>query len=381
MFQSHVMQQIYKSRILRFLIVWVLSTFVELVALYSCVEFLWFDIFISIIIAFLLALIHSFFLNKIWTFQDKSWRNRRLFVKFFIVSSIGFILTLVFMYVFIVIFDIYYLLAKVFTTGIVVVWNFLWNQMWTFRKKQMKKLKVKHSLTYSIVIPAYNEADRIWNTLQKVDNFFQQNAKSYEIIVVDDGSKDNTVDIVYSGWYENVKVLVNPENKGKWYAVKTGVLQSKGKYILFIDADNSTPIEEFPKLLQYVKEYDVIIGSRFVEKSIIQKRQPLYRVLIGRGGNFLIRNFLVDGIKDTQCGFKLFKRKAALDIFSKQKVEWFGFDMELLLIADFKWYTIKEVWVRWINSENSRVRPVKDAIRTLYELFYIKLNYWFDWYK
>lgn len=373
--------KLYESKIMRFLVVGASSTLIELVLLYVLVEYGQIDLFIAIIIVFVVAVIHSFVLNKIWTFGDTSGKYKRLFVKFLIVSSVWFVLTLFWMYVFTILLGIYYIFSKILTTVLVVIWNFLWNKMWTFRHKPIKKLKDKHSLKYSIIIPAYNEQDRIGDTLNKISHYFEKLWKTYEILVIDDGSSDNTKQVVLSANIPKLELLSKTKNYGKGSSVKRWMMKARGKYLLFTDADNSTPIEELDKLMQYISEYDIVIGSRFTKNSNIKQKQPWYRVFIGRGWNFLIKNFLFGGISDTQCGFKLFKRKAALDIFPLQKIKGFGFDMEILLIALSKGYTIKEVGVVWINSEFSRVRPIKDGIKTLGDLIYIKLNYWFDGYN
>ena len=209
------------------------------------------------------------------------------------------------------------------------------------------------------------------------DYIFEKNLNT-EIIVVDDGSKDRTTEVIkhYQGKIKNLKLIALGKNYGKGYAVKKGIDESKGKYILFTDADNSTPIEEFEKLFKELKENDaqIAIGSRYLSDSKVKIAQPRYRILMGRMGNILIRIFLIDGIKDTQCGFKLFTHEAAREIFSLQKVRRFGFDMEALVVASSLGHKIIEVPVSWFNSAESRVRPIKDAFITLKDLVYIKLN-------
>ncbi|MDD5769717.1 MAG: glycosyltransferase [Candidatus Gracilibacteria bacterium] len=187
--------------------------------------------------------------------------------------------------------------------------------------------------------------------------------------------------MVVKSFDENIKVVKNLKNMGKGFSIKNGILESNGEYILFIDADNSTPIDNFGKLEKYIEKYDVVIGSRHLEDSEIMIKQPWYRRIVGKLGNKLINLILIKGIKDTQCGFKLFKHNCANDIFESQKIKRWGFDMEILFISKIRGYSIKEVPVSWLNSDGSRLHPIKDSIKTLIELLYIKLNYWFDGYN
>jgi len=358
-----------------------IGTFVDLGALYILVEALAVPVLTATTISFVLAVMNNFVLNKIWTFQNKSKNYRKLFIKFLIVSVIGLGLTLGCMYIFVHVLFIWYMFAKAITSVIVLVWNFFGNKIWTFKIKE-KSLDIIENFPfeYSIIIPAYNEGNRIKNTLLIIDNYIKEKHLSTEIIVVDDGSKDQTVKIVEKLMEKipNLKIETYTRNRGKGFAVKTGVFSSKGKYILFTDADNSTPIEELEKLRKAMDKTkaNLSIGSRYIEGSKIQIKQPGYRILIGRIGNFLIRLFLIDNIQDTQCGFKLFEHRAAKEIFSFQKVKRFGFDMEALVVAESLGYKIAEVPVSWFNSVESRLRPIKDSMITLKDLIYIKINLW-----
>lgn len=369
---------------LKYAVVWISSTFVDIFSLYIFVDIFFLNLYFSVFLSFLLAVINGFVLNKIWTFEDKSNKYKRQFLKFFIVSVVWLSLTLSLMYLFVDILEIYYLLSKAFTSLIVLFWNYTANKIWTFRQINneiiIKEPKQKYDLKYSIIVPAYNEEKRIINTLKRALDFFNEKKESYEIIVVNDWSSDNTVKIV-SEFDKKIKIVENGKNMWKWYSIKNWVFHASWEYILFIDADNSTPIENFLKLEKYIDKYDVVIGSRHLSESEIWKKQPIYRRIVWRLWNKLIQFVLLKWIKDTQCGFKLFKHNAANNIFPFQKINRFGFDMEILFISKIKWYSIKEVAVSWFNDEWSRLHPVKDSLKTLYELLYIKLNYWFDWYK
>lgn len=210
----------------------------------------------------------------------------------------------------------------------------------------------------SIIIPAYNEEKRLGKTLEEVRTFLKNHDS--EIIVVDDGSTDGT---------SAFSLISYPVNMGKGYAIKKGVEAAAGDLILFMDADNATPIGELEKLLKV--DADIVIGSRYLPESAIEKKQPLFRVLIGRLGNLIIRLLVVKNVKDTQCGFKLFKKNVAKELFSELQTDRFGFDIEILGRAQKKGYRIVEVPVTWLHNDNSRVRPIRDAFKTLADLIKI----------
>lgn len=379
-----MIKKILDRKVIKFLIVWITSTIVDIAFLYIFYEKIWLSLYISIFLSFLLSVINWFLLNKFWTFEDKSKSYKSQFFKFFIASSIWLLITFVLMYLFVEIFSIYYIYAKLLTTLVVVVWNYNINKFWTFAiKEDIKKIinNFNYDIKYSIVVPAYNEEKRIENTLKEINNFFVDKNEKYEIIVVDDWSKDNTIKVVENIWFD-VKIIKWVKNRWKWYAVKKWILESLWEYVLYTDADNSTPIQEFDKLLNEVSsDYDIAIWSRYLKDSKLEKKQPFYRIIISRLWNFLIKNILIWWFKDTQCWFKMFKNHVAKDIFSKQKTLWFGFDMEILLVSKTIGYSIKEVPVIWIDSPDSRVNPVKDMFKTLKELIIIKFNHLIDWYK
>ena len=227
----------------------------------------------------------------------------------------------------------------------------------------------------TVIIPAYNEGPMVRKSIDSVATAFYPHDR-LEIFVVDDGSKDDTAGVVNAmkQRIHDLRCFRYLANRGKGYAVKIGVEKSRGEYILFTDADNSTPIEEFEKFYPLLSHTKVVIGSRYMADSDVKIKQPKYRILLGRLGNFLIKVFLFDDIRDTQCGFKAFQHRAAKELFSRMKINRFGFDIELLSIAYLLQYSVREVPVSWFNSPVSRVRPIKDALRTFTELLYIKLN-------
>lgn len=234
----------------------------------------------------------------------------------------------------------------------------------------MKKVSI------SIIIPAYNESKRIVRTLNKIVDYFDLGKWDYEILVVDDGSKDNTIGVIneLSKKNKRIKLLQNKKNKGKGYSVRAGILNARNELVLFTDADLSTPIEELDKFMRFIDVYDIIIGSRRLKGSRIKIKQPFYRRIPGKIFPILVNLLVLKDIQDSQCGFKLFKRKAAIDIFKRQTIKGFGFDVEVLYLAKRLGYRIKEIPVVWINDVNSRLDPIKDSYRMFKELLKIKFN-------
>ena len=209
----------------------------------------------------------------------------------------------------------------------------------------------------SIIIPAYNEAKRIPLTLVDIDRHMEKATFPYEIIVVDNNSRDATREIAerFAGAIKNMKV-VECRTQGKGAAVRAGMLAAQGAIRVFTDADNSTSITHVVKMEHYFKEgYDVVIGSRAVEGAKMEPAQPWYRRVPGHLGNLFIQLMLLPGIKDTQCGFKAFSEKAAEDIFAKACINGWGFDVEVLALAHVMGYRVKEMPVVWVNDPSSHV--------------------------
>jgi len=230
----------------------------------------------------------------------------------------------------------------------------------------------------SIIIPAYNEEKRLPKTLAEIDKYLKKQNYNYEIIVVSDGSKDKTVEVVENlkPQIANLRLIDKKENYGKGYGVRLGMLEAKGKYRLFSDADNSTSIDQVEKMWpEFKKGYDVVIGSRDIKGAILDPPQPFLRkMILGKG--FRILTQIICGtweILDTQCGFKGFTQKAARDIFSECKINRFAFDPEVLVVAKKLGYRIKEIPVYWKNDPESKVK-FKSIIKMFFELLRIRLN-------
>jgi dolichyl-phosphate beta-glucosyltransferase len=229
--------------------------------------------------------------------------------------------------------------------------------------------------TYSIVIPAYNESARLAASLEKVLGYVHVQGWDAEVIVVNDGSRDNTAEIVLDFMARDsiLKLLENPGNRGKGYSVRNGVLHALGRIILFTDADLSSPIEEAPRLLGALDAgADIAIGSRWLRTEMQTQRQPLHRQLFGRVFNLLLRLTLGLQFADTQCGFKAFKRAAAQAIFPLQKIERWGFDPEILFLARKLGYKVEEVPVLWGHSGGARINPVVDGAKMFQEMLRVR---------
>jgi dolichyl-phosphate beta-glucosyltransferase len=231
--------------------------------------------------------------------------------------------------------------------------------------------------TYSIVIPAYNEAGRIPATLEAVVEIVRKNSWSAEVIVVDDGSTDSTADVVrkFAASAPEVRLMQNPGNRGKGYSVRSGLLQALGDVVMFTDADLSAPMEEAQGLFDAIAGgADIAIGSRWLERTRQTIRQPLYRQFFGRCFNAVTRFVMDLPFADTQCGFKAFTRAAAQTIFQLQTIERWGFDPEILFIALKRGYRIQEVPVSWAHDERTRMSYLKDGIKMLQEIAIVRWN-------
>lgn len=230
-------------------------------------------------------------------------------------------------------------------------------------------------LQMSVVVPAFNEETRLKVSLPHLWRSLKRRFTDFEIIVVDDGSSDRTAEIVssFSAGHGGVRLIRHDVNRGKGYAVRTGMLAALGDHVLFSDADLSTPAKEVGKLLDAIAGgCDIAIGSRARRESLILRRQPIYREFMGKTFNRIVRLLAVGGIRDTQCGFKCFTRQAAREIFSMGRVNGFSFDVEALYIARRKGFKVREVGVLWRNHPQSKVHPVKHSLQMLKELVLIR---------
>jgi len=230
----------------------------------------------------------------------------------------------------------------------------------------------------SVIIPAYNEERRLPKTLKSVDEYLKRQDYQYEIIVVNDGSKDKTTEIVENlkSQIANLKLIDRKENRGKGYSVKEGMLNAQGEYRIFMDADNSTSIDQIEKMWPWFeKGFDIVIGSRDIKGAVLDPPQPFIRRFVGEVFKF-VRMLICDlyTLHDTQCGFKCFTKRSAEAIFPKTRIERFAFDVEILLIAKKLGFKIKEIPVYWKNDLESKVK-LKSALKMGLDLFKIR------WYQ
>jgi len=242
----------------------------------------------------------------------------------------------------------------------------------------VENVEKEQELLVTIVIPAYNEELHIGATIRAIDEYASPRLWRCEIIVVDDGSNDNTVAEANDAAAKakaSVRVLRNRANRGKGFSVRKGMLASAGAFALFSDADLSTPIGELDRLLEKARRgYDVVIGSRALRNSEIEVHQPLYRELMGKAFNLILRSFGLSHFRDTQCGFKLFTRRAVKMIFPLAKINRFAFDVEILLIAQGLGLKIRELPVHWRDSAPSKVSLCQDSLRMFFDVMKLRLR-------
>jgi glycosyltransferase involved in cell wall biosynthesis len=230
---------------------------------------------------------------------------------------------------------------------------------------------------FSIIVPAYNEGARLGGTLDRVLGYVREQGWDAEVLVVNDGSGDNTADLVRVRAEANpaLRLIENPGNHGKGYSVRNGMLKANGEILLFTDADLSAPIEQANRLFNAVEEgADVAVGSRWLQPEMQARRQSLLRQLYGRSFNLVLRILLGLELKDTQCGFKAFRRSAARTLFAMQTIEGWGFDAELLYLARRLGMKVKEIPVVWSDVLGTRIHPLRDGLHMLAEVLVIRSN-------
>ncbi len=236
---------------------------------------------------------------------------------------------------------------------------------------------MRDPIALSIIIPAYNEASRLPATLRDLRAFLDQDGRRAEVIVVDDGSTDGTSEVVrqLEAQDERVRLIRLPQNRGKGYAVRTGVVNAAGQLVLFADADGATPFEELSRLeAQLLNGVRVAIGSRGIRDRATKVEARVYRRIAGRIFHAVVRAYAIKGFTDTQCGFKLFDASAAHDLFSRMRMSGYSFDVEVLLMALRSNYKVAEVPVNWTHQPGSKVHVIRDGIRMAIDVLRIRAN-------
>ena len=228
----------------------------------------------------------------------------------------------------------------------------------------------------SIIVPSFNEEVRLPASLQLIAAYVSSANRSTEVLVVDDGSKDRTAEVAasFADRIPNLRVLRNGENRGKGYSVRHGMQEARGEYVLFTDADLSAPIEEADKLLSALQQFDIAIGSRALNRDLIDVHESHFREFAGIIFNRIVRIVLWLPFVDTQCGFKAFRREPCRIIFEQQRIERFGFDPELLYLARHHGLKATEIPVRWSHSPATKINMMRDSIQMFIDVFTIRWN-------
>ncbi len=233
---------------------------------------------------------------------------------------------------------------------------------------------LESDIRVSVVVPAYNEAQRLPHSLPAICEYLSARPYAAEVIVVDDGSTDGTAAYVRSvlAVYPGLRLLENGSNRGKGYSVRHGMLEGRGRYVLFTDADLSTPIEEIDRALDLLEQgWDVIIGSRAVDPRLLKRPQPWHRRQAGKAFGWMVRRVTGLPFRDTQCGFKAFRQEVAQILFRRQQIERFGFDFEILWLVQHLGFRCLEVGVRWADDRRSHVSLLRDGPVMLWQVLRI----------
>ena len=232
------------------------------------------------------------------------------------------------------------------------------------------------ALQLSIIVPSFNEELRLPASLERIAGYLNSRGLRSEVLVVDDGSSDRTAEVAasFADRFANLRVLKNDRNRGKGYSVRHGMLEAKGEQVLFTDADLSAPIEEADKLLSALLQYDVAIGSRALNRNLIEVHESPFREFAGIIFNQIVRIVLRLPFVDTQCGFKAFRRERCHIVFEQQRIERFGFDPELLYLARHHGLKAIEIPVRWSHSPATKINMMRDSILMFVDVFTIRWN-------
>lgn len=391
-FIRNLLQRKAVQQFIKYVIVGCVVTAIDMAALHLCYRVLGVPIKAAVVIGFMCGNVSSFIFNKYFTFRNLAPTIIRQYAKYFITSITGLLWTLFLMTLFYEQLGLFagitrynYLLCKMIVAVLVMFWNFMIIRHWTLADYDLSPLPPLErfgkniELYLSIIIPAYNERNRLPVTLEAVFAWLRKQAFSYEVIVIDDGSTDDMLANVTAQFctHPAFRIYSLGHNQGKGAAVKAGMLMAKGEYRLFMDADHQIRIEELERFLPLAAGDRVIIGSKYAESAQTNEAQiSASRVFVSRLGNFLIRFLLYLDVKDTQCGFKLFPAQVAETVFRLQRLRGFAFDVELLSLAQLFRIKIVELPITLNPASETRVRTLRDSLGVFVDLLRIKLNIW-----
>ncbi|MCK9556504.1 MAG: glycosyltransferase [Candidatus Cloacimonetes bacterium] len=391
-----LMQSKALHQFIKYVIVGCIVTVIDMLALHFSYRVLAVPIKISVIIGFMCGNVSSFVFNKYYTFRNFSPAIIRQYIKYFVTSMTGLLWTLLLMTLFYEHLNLFagttrynYLLCKMIVAVMVMFWNFIIIRHWTladYNFAYLPPLSIYGKAPgchLSVIIPAYNEQDRLPATLNDVFAWLEKQDFSYEVLVINDGSSDAMVDTVKREYSAKPGLMLwsLPRNMGKGAAVRAGMLLAKGDYRLFMDADNQIHIDELDAFLPLVQSSRVIIGSKYAARGGSREEITASRVVVSRLGNLIIKLLLGLELKDTQCGFKLFPAELAEAVFRMQRMGRFSFDVEILSLAQLFSCEIMELPIKLYPASQSRVRTLKDSISVFTDLLKIKLNIWRRRYK
>lgn len=381
------------QQFIKYVLVGCVVTAIDMVALHLFYRVAGLPIKISVILGFMCGNISSFVFNKYFTFKNLSTEFIRQYAKYFLTSMTGLMWTLLLMTLFYEKLALFanisrydYLLCKMIVAVIVMFWNFIIIRHWTLASYEFDSLpKLSHyakqnKVFLSVIIPAYNEQNRLPATISAVSQWLSRQEFSHEILVVDDGSTDKMLEVLRQQFAEqpHLKVYSLPQNQGKGAAVRAGMLLAEGEYRLFMDADHQIRIDELEGFLPQLAPDRVLIGSKYVHAAAAARgaKISLPRLLVSRLGNIIIRVLLNLNVRDSQCGFKLFPAEIAEAVFRLQRLRGFAFDVEVLCLVRLYKAEVRENSIVLHPAEETRVRALRDSIKVFADLLRVKMNIW-----